>query len=197
MVTLVGVTANVVTGVSGGGVASADPWVKMFSITNGGGQGIDLWVGRIATLGATTITTTTTINPDFLGSTVIGKPYKSDARIDTLWVVDGSGTAQTNTSATSVPFPSKTPGRENEMYLGAVSAGQPISAPSAGYTLDKASASNQGLVFNPSCAVSAQSPTVTASPAGSSYSGGVLLSAESRRRQQSAGRAALVRASHW
>lgn len=146
--------------VSGGGCTTWTKLVGAFTAYSGSAK-VDLWMGVITSSVGTpvniTIAGTGLTNTQRLSAL----EFTSGGGPETVWAQDGSSGTKTNTTSTTVTFPTLTPGGINRMYIayGLVANSASPGTQTAGYTLDLDFGSNPYL-FNPNVSTS-QTPTCT------------------------------------
>ncbi len=136
---------------------------------------MDIWMGKVITAGASTITiTSTAVSTIRLNC----KEFGSGGGIGTVWAQDGAGGTQINTSSTTVTFPTLTPTGIDRLYVGFGTNGTGLTTGSTptGTTVELDPGSNPYL-YNPSVANSTQTPTSQQSGAAVSYTVGALITA--------------------
>jgi RHS repeat-associated protein len=159
-----------ITAVSGGG----STWHKMTSTVNGYVEE-ELWLGTVTTTGSSTITVTYSSS---LGSTYAeldAQEFESSTGASTTWGTDVVGHLS-NSSSTTMAFPTLTPTGTGELYAGFAQAGTTAGTGStSGFTYFDTDGTN-AFIYNPSVS-SAVSPTASQSPAGTSTTLGALITA--------------------
>lgn len=173
-----------ITAVSGGGCNASGgggdgAWQRVSGpLTNSsGGYRLELWMGKVITTGAATITMTVASNSGTSRMNV--KEFGTGGGLGTTWSLDGAGATKTNASSTTVAFSTLTPTGLNRLYVGggSVAGSATLGSQTAGYSLETDSGNNPFL-YNASVAQSAQSPTCLQSPAGTSDNVNVLVKAD-------------------
>lgn len=159
-----------------GGTADGDGWERAGNFSQGG-TGIEIWYATVGSSpGASTITVTWTNSP---ASTFIGygaQPFSNGTGAGTTWALDGTGSGQSNGSATTCAYPPKTPAGQDRLYLGYGYGDQfALVAGAAPYTYRIDSIDNCFL-FNPDVDA-LTSPATGATTAQTSHSLGVLMTA--------------------
>lgn len=179
---------------SGSGLDGA--WQRVAGpITSQGTWAIELWMGKVITAGASTITITNTSS----GTNRLNcKEFDTTGGAGTAWTQDGAGGTKVNASSTTVTYPTLTPSGVNRLYVGFGTNGTAsTSGQTAGYTVELDPGSNPYL-YDPSVPNSAQTPTsVTTSSVSTTV--GALIKADNPTfvQTQPVNRARLIRASHW
>ena len=165
-------TSLKLSSVTGGGVST---WSKGAQFAASAGQDIEIWYGPVTATGSSTITFT------WSGSVSAKTPEYGIQEFDaglgpsTLWALDKSGTLN-NASSSTVSFPSLTPTGAGELYFGfAFATNDTSSGSNAGFSYVVTPMANIAA-YNPDVSA-AVAPTATESPAGTSASAGVLISA--------------------
>ncbi len=170
MTTVVSMTVSTV---SGGGVTT---WTKIANQPNSTTAEVELWWGVVTATGSANITCTVS-NGSFMQSMAsIAQEFTGGP----VWSLDGTASGLTNTSSTTITYPTQTPADTGRAYFGAsLTGGTPnTTGQTSGYTVIKTSAtSGLTLFYNPAVAVSAQSPTATSTGASTSASVGSLMMA--------------------
>ncbi len=164
------------TSVSGGG---ATTWTRLTQHTDATDVVDDeLWMGPVTTTGPSTVSVT------FSGSVksdlveLVAQEFSSGLGSSTTWAQD-TANSQNNTSSTKVAFPSLTPASSAELYVGyGYVANSGTSGSTAGVTYDILPTTANFFVYDTSVS-GALAPSATQSPAGTSSTVGVLLSASS------------------
>jgi hypothetical protein len=112
--TMVVSTTVTVSSVSGGGVTTS----KLTSaVDSASGAEEELWLGPITATGSSTITVTYSGSISGKNSELDAQEYSSSAGASTTWAKDVVG-SHTNSSSTTVTFPSLTPTGSGELYIG-------------------------------------------------------------------------------
>lgn len=152
--------AGTLTSVSGGGVTT---WTKIagpFAPSGYSASSTQLWIGKITTTGAQTIT---------IAGTSITNTNRLTCRqfsaagggTNTTWLQDGSGAnlETDSTASTTVPFATLVPSAPNRLYIGYGPVGSTANTTgqTSGYTVDTDSGTNP-FMWNPNVSAS-QSPT--------------------------------------
>ena len=174
-VEVVGVMGQALTlkSLSGGGVTT---WTKGTQFQGSVGNDVEIWYGTVTSTGASTITFTWSATPTG-GIDYAAQEFTAGLGASTVWALDKPGTTN-GASSTSVPFPSLAPSGSGELYFGfAVVANTASAGATTGFTYAVTSDSN-GVAYDTNVSGSV-SPTATQSPAGTSSSAGVLLTASS------------------
>ena len=167
-------TTGTLTSVSGGGVST---WTKGVQFAGSVGADEEIWTGKVTSTGSSTITFT-------WSGTVTGfyeeygvQEFSAGLGANTAWALDKSGTVN-GASSTTVPFPSLTPSGPGELYFGyTVPANVATAGSTSGFTYDVTAEKN--LVTFDTNVTGAVSPTGAQSPASTSSSIAVLLTASS------------------
>jgi hypothetical protein len=166
--------AITVTSVTGGGCtwAFAGRYADTSNISKR-----ELWIGTVTSAGSAS-----TVTVVYSGS-VTGDSIELDCQeftngtgAGTTWTLDGSVAGTTNTASTSCTFPTLTPSGAGELYFGHwfTSSSTINSSPTSGYATAK-DAFTDGIIYNPACSASAQSPTGTISTSNASYTIAMLV----------------------
>lgn len=152
-------SALTVTGVSGGNCTWA--FCGRYADT-GGSSKREMWLGTATATGTATCTIT-------YSASVAGNPVELDAQeftngtgAGTTWALDGAVAGTTNTASTSCTFPSLTPTAAGEIYFAHwfTSSSHLTTSPTSGYVVAQ-DPFTDGILYNPSCTGSTQSPTGT------------------------------------
>jgi hypothetical protein len=163
-----------VSSVSGGGVAT---WTKALSFAGSVGADEEIWYGKVTTTGSATVSFS-------WSSSITGhvaeygvEEFSAGLGASTVWATDKTGTLN-NASSTTVAMPSLTPAGTGELYFGySAVAGTAAAGTTSGVTYAVTAEANVAA-YDPGVS-GALSPAATQSPAGTSSSVGVLLSASS------------------
>ncbi|MDR3650253.1 MAG: hypothetical protein P4L20_14250, partial [Acidimicrobiales bacterium] len=169
-----GLAGYTVTSISGGGVST---WTKavQFAGTLGGTSDVELWYGKVTTVGASTVTFTWSSSISGHHPEYTAQEFSAGLGASTVWALDKTGTLN-GASSTSVPLPSLTPSGTGELYVSyAVVANNATGGSTSGFTFVVTSESN--VVAYDTGVSGAVSPVATQSPAGASSSAAVLFSA--------------------
>ncbi len=161
-----------VSSVSGGGVAT---WTKALSFAGSVGADEEIWYGKVTTTGSATVSFS-------WSSSITGhvaeygvEEFSAGLGASTVWATDKTGTLN-NASSTTVAMPSLTPAGTGELYFGySAVAGTAAAGTTSGVTYAVTAEANVAA-YDPGVS-GALSPAATQSPAGTSSSVGVLLSA--------------------
>lgn len=131
-----------------GPISSTTPWKT------------ELWMGVVTTAGSSTITITNTSS----GTNRLNcKEFNTAAAANALWSQDGAGGTKTNTTSTTVTFPTLTPSGPNRLYVAfALNGTGQTTGATAGYTVELDPGTNP-YIRNPAVAQSAQTPTTVTS----------------------------------
>lgn len=163
-----------VASVAGGGVTT---WARVANPFVGSGSTVDMWMGIVTTAGSSTITITGSASLAAVTVRLIAQQFTSILGSGTQWALAITGTGVTNTSSTTVTFPTVTPTGTNQVYVGyAETANAALtSGATAGYTVQLDSGNN-AFIYGPNVAT-VQSPTAVQTSAGVSSAIGVMLTA--------------------
>jgi len=171
------------TGLSGGGCpasGSGEPgdWQRIAGpLTNASSAKIEMWMGRVTSVGAATITMTigttgqtTRLNCKEFATAMGGST--------TDWSLDGSAGSRNGTGTTDL-FPSLTPAQRDRLYVGFGTNGGAanVGSQTSGYSLELDPGSNPFL-YRPACPSSAQAPTCTQTTNSAYYLLGALIKAD-------------------
>jgi hypothetical protein len=176
-------SAGTMTALSGGGCNASGSgldgaWQRIAGPFASVSWDLELWMGKVITPGASTITAT--ISGQGTGQSVRRncKAFTTTGGLGTIYTQVGAGGTRANTTAsTTVTFPTMTPSGINRLYLGfgTNGTGQTTGA-TAGYTVELDPGTNP-VIYNASVPNSAQTPTsVTSSSA--SYLVAALIKAD-------------------
>lgn len=169
LATQIASTTISVASVSGGGVTT---WTRLVGPFVALGGNIDLWLGKITALGASTITISGT-NVTTTNNILMVQEFTNGSGAGTTWAKDGtqSGTITNSTASATGIFPTLTASAAGDMYVGysQVSGSANLTGQTSGYTVVKDGGSNP-FMWNPSVLSGTQSPTVSQS---SSTSGAI------------------------
>ena len=137
----------------------------------------EIWYGKVTSTGSSTVTFTwsgtTTAHVLEYGA----QEFSAGLGAATVWATDKTGTLD-GASSTSVPFPSLTPSGSGELYFGySAVAGTASAGTTSGFTYGVTAEAN-AVAYDTNVSGTV-APTATQSPAGTSSSVGVLLSASS------------------
>ena len=161
-----------VSSISGGGVSS---WSKLEGYTGYSGHDLELWMGKVTTTGSSTVTVTFSGSVSSTGVELVSQEFASGYGSATVWAKD-TASGQSNSSSTTVSFPSLTPAGSGELYAGYASVSNTGEAGStSGYTYDTTLDGNL-FIFNPDVS-SNSAPTGLVSPASTSGTVGALIEA--------------------
>lgn len=167
----IGNTSNrAMTAVSGGGVTT---WNLAASTNFGTLDWLGLWWGVVTTGGPSNITCTVSTPSDLFAVAAVVQEFSGGSQ----WLVDGSGASRTNTSSTTVTYPTLAPVNYGRGYFGGCldSGTASGSGQTAGYTVAIATGSGgTAMLYNPAVAGS-QSPTSTQSPTNTSATVAALI----------------------
>lgn len=163
-----------VASVAGGGVTT---WARVASSFVGSGSTIDMWMGIVTTAGSSTITITGSASLAAVTVRLIAQQFTSTLGASTQWALAITGAGVTNTSSTTVTFPTVTPTGTNQVYVGYAETTNAAltSGATAGYTV-RLDNGNNPLIYGPNVAT-VQSPTAVQTSAGVSSAVGVMLTA--------------------
>ncbi len=168
----VGSTTPKVSSISGGGVAT---WTKGVQLAGSVGADEEIWFGKVTTTGTSTITFTWSSSISGHTAEYGAQEYSAGLGSTTTWALDKTGTLN-NASSTSVGFPSLTPSASGELYFGyAVPANTASAGTTPGFTYSVTAEAN--VTTSDTAVSSTVTPAALQSPAGTSSSIGVLLSA--------------------
>lgn len=166
--------AITVTSVTGGGCTWA--FAGRYADT-GNNSKREMWIGTATSAGSAS-----TVTVVYSGS-VTGDPIEFDCQeftngtgAGTTWTLDGAVAGLTNTASTSATFPTLTPSAAGEIYFAHwfTSSSTINSSPTSGYST-QADLFTDGILYNPSCSGSAQSPTGTISVSNASFTIAMLV----------------------
>ena len=161
-----------VSSVSGGGVTT---WSKLEAYSSYSGHDLELWLGTVTTTGTAPINVTFSGSVSSIDVELTAQQFASGYGSGAVWAKD-TASGQSNSSSTTVTFPSLTPAGASELYAGYASVSNTGGAGStSGYTYDSTLAGNL-FIYNPSVSATT-SPTGTASPASTSGAVGALITA--------------------
>ncbi len=167
-------TVGKLSSVSGGGVTT---WTKGAQFAGSIGGDEEIWYGKVTTTGSSTVTFTWSGTTTGHVLEYGAEEFSAGLGTSTVWATDKTGTLN-NASATSVPLPSLTPSTSGELYFGyALVTNTAAAGSTSGFTYAVTAESN--VVAYDTGVSGAVSPAATQSPAGTSSSVGVLLSASS------------------
>lgn len=168
--------ARTITSVAGG-TADGGGWTKLGS-QNSGAEIIEIWWAKVGTPGTANITVTW--NSSTAGMFLIhgNREFTNGTGASTIWQVDGTGSGQTNASATTAAYPPKTPSAAGRLYVGYAGGlgGQPLVSAGgtpAGFTFQIDTFDN-AFAYNPNVSALV-SPATGPGNAQTSYSVGGLL----------------------
>jgi hypothetical protein len=165
------------TTLSGGGVTTWTHLVGPFVGTSGVNSQ-DMWMGVVTATGSSTITAASSAALTGLTTGITAQEFTVNNPAVT-WALDTTGTIS-NATSTTVTFPSLTPAKSGELYMGSCGsvAGVTSNTQTAKYT-SITTALNFGIqetLYNPQLLTGAQSPTMTQA-SGLSWAVAVLISA--------------------
>jgi hypothetical protein len=167
-------TSLSISSVSGGGVTT---WTRIAGNFVGTTNTLSIWMGRVTTAGAATITVTPSGSIAAVTHRMIAQQFTSAGGAGTTWAVAVAGTGQNNASSTTVAFPTINPGGTNRAYIGYSQTAQTglVTGQTSGYTavLDNG---NNPFIYN-GTVTGSQSPTAAQTPAGVSSTLGVTITA--------------------
>lgn len=167
-------TSLSISSVAGGGVTT---WTRIAGNFIGTTNTLSIWLGRVTTAGAATITVTPSGSIAAVTHRMIAQQFTSAGGAGTTWSVDVAGAGRNNSSSTTVTYPTVVPGGANRAYIGygqTTSVGLTTGATS-GYTVLLDNGNNQ-LVYSNTVSGS-QSPTAAQTSAGVSSTLGVTITA--------------------
>jgi len=175
------------TGLSGGGCPASGSglpgaWQRIAGpLTNSSSAKIELWMGRVTSVGAATITMTIGTT----GATTrlnCKEFYTSASGTVTAWSVDGAAGSRNGTGTTDL-FPSLTPAGANRLYVGFGTNGGAanVGSQTSGYSLELDPGSNP-FIYRASCPQSAQAPTCTQTTSSAYYLVSALIKADRKNR---------------
>jgi hypothetical protein len=145
--------------VTGGGVTT---WHKALSyLTVDGFHGQELWWGVVTTAGPTSITVNYTSGVASGAATSVDvAEFHSSSGAAAFWSIDGTGKVDTDTSSSTLSYPTLTPGSGPELYFGYLAVPGTLSAGSTpGVTYQTDLRGNQ-VAYDPSVS-STLTPTVS------------------------------------
>lgn len=159
-----------------GGTADGGGWSPVAAWVNGG-TSIEMWRARVGTPGTATITVTWSASMSGIFIGYGDRSFTAGLGANTVWTVDGTGSGQSNSSATTCAYPPKTPTAGGRLYVGyGFGAAAPLVAGSTpGYTYHIDSIDNCFL-WNPTVDV-LTSPTSGVTSSQASAAVGALISA--------------------
>jgi len=166
-------TSLSISSVAGGGVTT---WTRAGNFV-GTTNTLSIWMGRVTTAGAATITVTPSGSIAAVTHRMIAQQFTSAGGAGTTWAVDVAGTGRNNSSSTTVTYPTVVPGGANRAYIGygqTTSTGLTTGATS-GYTVLLDNGNNQLIYSN--TVTGSQSPTALQTSAGVSSTLGVTITA--------------------
>jgi hypothetical protein len=163
-----------VSSVSGGGCTWA--FAGRYNDTGGNSQ-CEMWIGTVTTAGSPA-TVTVTYSASVAGDSIEldCQEFTNGTGAGTTWTLDGAVAGTTNTASTSATFPTLTPSAAGELYFAHwfTSSSTINSSPTSGYSTQK-DAFTDGILYNPACSASAQSPTGTISVSNASFTIAMLV----------------------
>ena len=162
-----------VTSISGGGVST---WNKAVSFSFSSHEE-EIWYGTVTATGPSTITVNWSGSVSGVGTEYNAQEFTANLGASTVWALDDSQSGTlTNSSSTSVAFPTLTPSGSGELYFG---YGQCASDCAIGSTpgFTYALTWDYNVVTYNTSVTSAVSPTAPQSPANYSWSLAALLEA--------------------
>ncbi|MGA2521839.1 MAG: IPT/TIG domain-containing protein, partial [Acidimicrobiales bacterium] len=159
--------------VAGGG---ASGWTRLIQHTDtSNGVDTELWVGPIATTGSATVTVTFSSAVTTTGTELVAQEFSSGLSSPT-WSLD-TAAGQTDASSTTVAFPSLTPAKTGELYVGYAWVLQEGEAGSTGgVTYDIVPTSADVYLYDTGVNA-ALAPSASQTPAGTADAVGALLQA--------------------
>jgi hypothetical protein len=164
--------AGTLTAVSGGGVTT---WTKGVQFAGSVGADEEIWYGKVTATGSSTVTFTWSTSVASHTEEYGVQEFTAGLGASTVWALDKTGTIN-GASSTSVPFPSLTPAGSGELYFGySVPGNVATGGTTSGFTYDVTAEGN--LVAFDTNVTGAVAPVGTQSPASTSSSIGLLLSA--------------------
>jgi hypothetical protein len=169
----IGTTGAVtVASVSGGGCNASGSgqygaWTRIAGPFNGGNTSsdIEIWMGSVITTGSGTITYVGSSSVASFTNRMVVREFTAGFGLRTRWLLDAAGT-KTNTTSTTITFPTLVASFSAELYIGWGIAGTTASTSGAtsGYTV-QLDPNNNPFMWNASVSGS-QSPTCAQSPTG-------------------------------
>lgn len=166
-------TAITVSTISGGGCT----WTFAGRYADTGGNSRrELWIGTVTATGTSTVTLTYSASVSGLTVELDCQEFTNGTGAGTAWTLDGAVAGLTNTASTSATFPTLTPAAAGELYFAHwfTTSSTINSSPTSGYSTQK-DAFTDGILYNPACTGSAQSPTGTISVSNASYTIAMLV----------------------
>jgi RHS repeat-associated protein len=167
-------TSFSVSSISGGGVTT---WSKAVRFSTSACCDEEIWYGKVATAGASTITATWSASVASQPIEYSAQEFSASTGTGTTWAVDHTGTLNNTVSSTTTTYPSLSPSSTGELYFGYLTDNSATGGSTTGFTYDTTAVSNQ-VTFNPSVSSpSAYQPTGTQTPAGTSSALAALFTA--------------------
>jgi hypothetical protein len=174
-----------VTSITGGGVPASGPgsWQRVagpYADTSGTPHDHEIWLGKITTTGASTITITPSGPTTSINIDLDAQEFTAGLGTSTIWARDGSQqSGQTNASSTTVTFPSLTAVGGGELYFGhARVPAAPVAGSTTGFTYVTDANGNQ-IAYNGNAGSGTVAPTSSIAVAGVTSTIGVLITGTS------------------
>ena len=163
-----------VSSISGGGVST---WTRREGPYSGyGGNDFEIWTGVVSSTGSSTVTVSFSGSVASDGVELTGQEFSAASGSSTTWGLD-TGAGVSNSSSTTVTFPTLTPSGSGELYFGFAQVDNTGSAGStSGFTYDVTSPAENVVTYDPNVSAAA-TPTASQSPAGTSGAAAVLMTA--------------------
>lgn len=150
---------------SGSGLYGA--WTRIAGPFDGGNTSsdIEIWMGAVTTTGSGTITITGSASISGITNRMVVREFTAGLGLRTRWLLDSAGSL-TNSTSTTITFPTLVASFSAELYIGWGIAGTTASTSGAtsGYTV-QLDPNNNPFMWNASVSGS-QSPTCAQSPTG-------------------------------
>jgi hypothetical protein len=168
----VGTATPKVSSISGGGVTT---WTKGSQFAGTVGFDTEIWFGKVTSTGASTITFTWSSSIAGHTAEYGAQEFTAGLGASTVWALDKSATTN-GASSTTVPYPSLTPSGSGELYFGYAGVAQTATGGStSGFTYSVTPEVNIAA-YDPNVSGTV-APSAVQSPAGTSSSVAILLSA--------------------
>jgi hypothetical protein len=151
-----------------------------YSDTSGTPHDHEIWLGKITTTGASTITITPSGPTTSINIDLDAQEFTAGLGSATIWARDGSQQAgQTNASSTTVSFPSLIAAASGELYFGhARVPAAPVAGSTTGFSYVTDANGNQ-ITYNGNVPSGTVAPTSSIAVAGVTSTIGVLITASS------------------
>ncbi len=154
-------TSFTVSSISGGGVSA---WTKAVGFATSVGADEEIWFGKVATTGTSTITVTWSSSVASQDPEYAAQEFTSSLGSTTVWGVDQTGTRNNTSSSTTTTYPSLSPSGSGELYFGYMLDATATGGSTSGFTYANTAQGNQ-VTYNPGASSpSAYQPTGTQSP---------------------------------